>query len=207
MKKIIVVIIVMVSGFLSAQNDKAFVEAQVAQKMAELEMQQNPLYFYKMDYCDGNVQTFTLPDGISCTSTTTYYEVYVFWKEAEDVMKFQKFDNCGSFIPFNIIFSRPMNKILEDGKTLKKEVVKPYNKEVVDSANSEIITNEQCHTDYKFVFGGSVFQKSFKQLDLDNDSENKNFKYNSALHLIKLDAEISKLLRAFEADGKFFREK
>lgn len=198
MKKTLLIFALIASSLIFAQNDKAFVDALLAQKLAELEMQGNPLYFYKMDYCDGNVQSFTLHDGTLCTSKSTYYAVYVFWKEDDNNMQFQKFDNCGSFMPFSISFNRTVNNILEDKQALKTEKVKPYNGTASD---------EFCHREYKFVFSGQEFIKKYKESDLDKESKNQNSKYNNALKLVKLDVEISKQLKILEENGKFFREK
>ncbi len=58
MKKILFLFILSITSICFAQNDEAFVDALVAQKMAELEMQENPEYFFRKDYCDGNIQMF-----------------------------------------------------------------------------------------------------------------------------------------------------
>ena len=92
MKKLLFLFTVLIATAGFTQNDEAYVDAMVAQKMAELELQQNPEYFFRKDYCDGNIQMFNLPGGKLCTSKSTYYSVYVFWSEDEDVMKLQKFD-------------------------------------------------------------------------------------------------------------------
>jgi len=200
MKKVVLIFAFIVSNIIFAQNDKNFVDALVTQKMAELEMQANPLYFYKMDYCEGAIQSFILPEGERCTSSSTYYAVYVFWKDGE-IMKFQKFDNCGSFMPFPISFDRNMKKILTDKQTLKSEKLKPYNKTRVNDLE------QNCFIDYKFVISGEKFEKSFKESDLDRNAKDKTSKYNNALHLIKIDSEISEQLKVFEKNGKFIREK
>src|SRR5690606_40116458 len=114
-------LLVLISQIGFSQKNKAFVDAQIAQKMAELEMQKNPEYFYRMVYCEGEKQSFTMPGGITCTSDSTYYAVYVFWKEDNDKFKMQKFDNCGSFIPFQVFFNKSTNRILEDKNELKTE--------------------------------------------------------------------------------------
>ena len=83
MKKMLFFFALITTSIGFTQNDEAFVDALVAQKMAELEMQQHPEYFLRKDYCDGNIQMFIMPDGKHCASKSTYYTVYVFWKEGE----------------------------------------------------------------------------------------------------------------------------
>ena len=126
MKNLFFIFSLMITGIVFSQNDEAFVDSMVVQKMAELELQQNPEYFYRKDYCDGNIQMFNLPDGKLCTSKSTYYSVYLFWKEDDDIVKLQKFDNCGSFIPLSISRKKTIEKFLKDKQALKQGDIKPY---------------------------------------------------------------------------------
>ena len=209
MKKMLFFFALITTSIGFAQNDEAFVDALVAQKMAELEMQQHPEYFLRKDYCDGNIQMFIMPDGKHCASKSTYYTVYVFWKEGEDMMKVQKFDNCGSFIPIPLGISKNIKKALKEKQDLKAEDVKPYKSEKVDNKAFENMSVQSCQKEYKFVFDGTVFEKSFKEFDLTNDSKYKNVNadHNKSLLLIKLDNDISEMIKNFEENGRFFREK
>ncbi len=208
MKNIFFLFILMIASTGFAQNDEAFVDNLVSQKMAELELQANPERFYRKDYCEGNIQMFTLPDGKLCTSTSTYYSVYVFWKEDDKIMKLQKFDNCGSFKPISVGISKEMSKILKNKEALKNQEVKPYEGEKVDNNAFGNMSVSSCHKEYKFVFGRDAFEKSFKEFDLSNDSKYKNVnaEHNNSLELVSLDKEISELVKNFEESGKFFRE-
>ena len=208
MKYIFFPILLIFTSIVFSQNDEAFVDNLVSQKMAELELQQNSENYFRKDYCDGNIQMFTMPDGILCTSTSTYYAVYLFWRIDEKTMKIQKFDNCGSFKPITIGIGKAMSKIVKDENTLKTEEVKPYEGEKVDENAFGNMAVQSCHKDYKFVFGRERFEKSFKEFDLSNDSKYKNLnaEYNNSLVLIALDKEISELVKNFEETGKFFRE-
>jgi hypothetical protein len=207
MKNIIFTFFLIFASFSYSQNDEAFVDSLVAQKMAELEMQGNPEYFFRKDYCDGNVQMFTMPDGKLCTSTSTYYSVYLFWRVDEKIMSFQKFDNCGSFKPVSIGIGKTMSKIAKNKNTLKTEEVKPYQGEKVDDNAFGNMTVKSCHKEYKFVFGREIIEKNFKEFDLTNDSKYKNVNadHNNSLELIALDKEISELVKHFEETGKFYR--
>jgi hypothetical protein len=208
MKNIFFLFILMIASIGFAQNDEAFVDNLVSQKMAELELQANPERFYRKDYCEGNIQMFTLPDGKLCTSTSTYYSVYVFWKEDDKIMKLQKFDNCGSFRPISVEISKGMLKLLKNKEALKTKEVKPYEGEKVDNNAFGNMSVSSCHKEYKFVFGRDAFEKSFKEFDLSNDSKYKNVnaEHNNSLELVSLDKEISELVKNFEESGKFFRE-
>ncbi len=209
MKKSIFFLILLNCFFASSQNDEAFVDNQVSQKMAELELQQNPEYFFRKDYCDGNIQMFNLPDGKLCTSKSTYYSVYLFWKEDEDIMKLQKFDNCGSFIPISISRKKTVEKIFKDKQALKRGEVKPYEGEIVDENAFGNMSIKSCHKEYKFVFDGKSFEKSFRNFDLTNDSKYKNVnaEHNNSLELIKLDILISEMFKNMEDSGNLLREK
>jgi len=208
MKKMFFFFALFITSICLAQNDEAFVDALVAQKMAELEMQEHPEYFLRKDYCDGNIQMFVMPDGKHCTSKSTYYAVYVFWKDGEDMLKFQKFDNCGSFQPIPIGMSKNIKKALKEKQDLKTEDVKPYKGEKVDNNAFDNMSVQSCHKEYKFVFDGNVFEKSFREFDLTNNSKYKNVNadHNKSLMLIKLDNDLSEMIKNFEENGRFFRE-
>lgn len=208
MKNVYFLFFLIITNICFSQNDEAFVDSQVSQKMAELELQQNQEYYFRKDYCDGNIQMFTMPNGQLCTSTSTYYAVYLFWKVDDKIMKIQKFDNCGSFKPISIGLGKAMSKILKNKKTLKAEEVKPYTGEKVDENAFGNMAVQSCHKDYKFVLGRETFQKSIREFDLSNDSKYKNVnaEYNNSLELIAIDREISELVKNFEETGKFFRE-
>tara|TARA_R110002050_G_scaffold103981_3_gene213107 strand:+ start:291 stop:920 length:630 start_codon:yes stop_codon:yes gene_type:complete len=208
MKKILFLFALLMATMGFSQNDEAYLNSLVSQKLAELELQQNPEYFYRKDYCDGKVMIFNLPDGKLCTSSTPYYAVYLFWKESEEVLKLQKFDNCGSFRPITLVRSKIFQKAIEDKQALKSGEVKPYKGEQVDENAFGNMSVEFCHKEYQFVFDGTSFNKKFREFDLTNESKYKNVnaEHNNSLKLIKLDGLISELVKNFEDNGKFYRE-
>lgn len=208
MKNILFLFALIITTMAVAQNDEAYVESLVAQKFAELELQQNPEYFSRKDYCDGNVMIFTMPDGKMCTSSSTYYSVYVIWKESDTVLKIQKFDNCGSFRPISIVRHKTIVKVLNEKEALKNEEVKPFKSEQVDDAAFGNMSVKSCHKEYKFVLEGKEFEKKFNEFDLTNESKFKNVNadHNNSLELIKLDNLISEMIKSFDENGKFYRE-
>ncbi|MDN3723663.1 hypothetical protein QRD02_04665 [Aequorivita sp. SDUM287046] len=208
MKKYILVSFIFISFMGFAQNDETFVDALVNQKLAELEMQQHPEYFLRKNYCEGNVQMFVMPNGKHCASKGTYYSVFVFWKEGEDVMKVQKFDNCGKFAPIPIAMGKNIKKILKDKETLKTEEVKPFKSEKVDENAFDNMSVTSCHTAYKFVLAQEVIEKWFSEFDLTNSSKNKNVNadHNKSLLIIKLDKDLSEMIKHFEETGTFVRQ-
>lgn len=208
MKNIISLFLLFIATIAFAQNDEAYVDSMVTQKMAALEMQQNQERFLRKDYCDGNIQMFTMPDGRLCTSTSTYYSVYIFWMENDKVMKMQKFDNCGSYMPLSFQMNKDISKILKEKEALKTQEIKPYKGEKVDDNAFGNMSAQSCHKEYKFALGNDKFEKSFNEFDLTNDSKYKNInaKHNNSIELVALDEEISELIKNLEANGKFFRE-
>ncbi len=209
MKKILFLLMLTASALSYGQHDEAYVNALVAQKMAELEMQDNPAYFYKKDYCLGHIQMFMLPNGERCTSESTYYAVYVFWQKEDKQWGLQKFDNCGTFRPFTVDFGKDIEKALKNRDALITDEVKPYKGEQIDDNAFGNMKVQACRKEYQFVFGGTSFEKSFKEFDLSNDSKYKNVnaQYNNNLPLVKLDAALSEMIKSLEEGGKFFREK
>lgn len=208
MKKILLIFALIISNIIFAQNDEAFVDSLVAQKMAELEMNDNPEYFFRKGYCDGNSQMIILPSGKICTSESTYYTTYVFWKGENEKMTVQKFDNCGSFKPIILGFNKVIAKSLKEKQALKTGEVKPNNEDKIGENSIGDRVVKSCHTQYKFVFAKDVFEKNLKESDLTKDSKykNENLKYNQSLQLISLDTELTKLLQNLEETGRFRRE-
>ena len=170
-------------------------------------MQSNPEYFSRKDYCIGKIQMFVMPDGSNCSSRSTYYSTYVFWKEGE-LLKIQKFDNCGSFEPLTIGGEKLFKKITNTAEALKKEEVKPYESATTPENNTANMSVESCRKEYFFKINSQTFQKEFKEYDLTSDPTNKNInaKHNNSLALIDLDKEVSELIDELERKGKFYRQ-
>lgn len=208
MKPLTVFLFLMLAQLGWAQNDEEAVDFAVNQKLAELEMQGNPLYFTLKEYCIGNVQMFTMPDGSLCSSKSTYYSVSVFWKEDEK-FKLQKFDNCGSFRPVSLELNKKILQVLKNSHALQEGEVKPYEGTREEKNAFGNMSVQSCHKKYRFVLNGKNIEKSFTEYDLSNDSKfpNVNAAYNNALPLVELDKEISELLKNLETKGRFFREK
>lgn len=206
MKQILSIFIFVASTVVFGQNDEAFVEAQLSQIKAELEMQQVPEYFMRKDYCEGNIQMFKMPDGSMCASPSTYYSVYVFWKN-EDKTFIQKVDNCGTFEKIDIDDSSLLDKVSNLKYQLQKEDVKPYKSEIQDASPFRNMKVEDCRKEFAFHYNDLDFTKEFKEYDLGNESKfpNVNADYNNNLPLIKLDRNITELLADLESNGKFRR--
>ncbi len=207
MKKAIFILLFLNCAFGFAQNDEAFVNTQVAQKIAELELQSIPEYFSRKEYCIGNIQMFVMPDGSNCSSSFTYYSTYVFWMEGE-LLKIQKFDNCGSFIPLTIGGEKLFKKITSTADDLKQGEVKPYETETPPTNTTANMSVQSCRKEYFFNINSQTFQKKFKEYDLTSDPANKNIhsKYNNSLALIELDKEVTELVSELEKKGKFIRQ-
>lgn len=206
MKKIVLFFTLIITTISFAQRDEAYVDRLVAQKMAELELQQNPEYFFRKEYCDGNIQMFNLPDGRLCSSKSTYYSVYLFWKESDQVFKLQKFDNCGSFMPISINRNKAFEKILKEKQALISGTAKASEDEKVDDTTFGNMSVQSCHKDYMFVLDGKTFEANIKEQDLTEDSKDNNAKNKNSEEFLKLDGLISEVVKTFENNGKFFRE-
>ncbi|WP_310993021.1 hypothetical protein [Aequorivita marina] len=208
MKKLLLVLILITSQILVAQNDEAYVTDLVAQKIAGLKLQGNAMFFSRKDYCEGNVQMFTMPDGSFCTSKATYYSVYVFWQEEGDVIKVQKFDNCGSFKPITINGQKILKFLKSNSDELYSQEVKPYKNEKSEQDEFANMAVKSCTKEYYFSLNGKSFEKSFTELDLNTSSKykNENAGYNKGLELTSLDKDITKFIDNFENRGRFIRE-
>ncbi|HLW31792.1 MAG TPA: hypothetical protein VKX40_05995 [Aequorivita sp.] len=206
MKQILFILIFVSSTGVFGQNDEAFVEAQISQIKAELEMQQVSEYFMRKDFCEGNIQIFKMPNGGMCASTSTYYSVYVFWK-SEDKTIVQKVDNCGTYEKITIDDSTLLDKVSGLKDQLQKDDVKPYQSERIDDSPFGNMKVEDCRKEFTFHFDDHDFTKEFKEYDLSNESKfpNVHADYNNNLPLIKLDRNITRLLADLESNGKFRR--
>ncbi|MAP81268.1 MAG: hypothetical protein CL526_09290 [Aequorivita sp.] len=209
MKNILILFALITCGVCLAQNDEAYVDSLVSEKFAELESQQNKEYFSRKDYCKGKVMIFTLPNGEVCTSRTTYYAVYVFWRESENTYKLQKFDNCGSFRPLTIERNSHFKNLLSKVEILKSEVVKPFKAENIEDHPTGNMTVKSCHKEFKFALNGDKFEKKYDEFDLEKEStyRNLNAEYNNSLNLVKLSNHISEIVDKHEESGNFYRER
>lgn len=206
MKKIVLMFVLVTSTVVFGQNDEAFIEEQLSQITAELEMQQVHEYVIRKDYCEGNIQIFRMPDGSRCATPSTYYSVYIFWK-GEDKTYIQKVDNCGTFEKITIEGSALLNKVSHLKNQLQKDVVKPYQSEKKDPSPFGNMKVEDCKKTFTFHYSDLDFEKEFKEYDLSNESKfpNINADYNNNLPLVKLDRNITQLLADMESNGKFKR--
>lgn len=194
--------------FVMAQNDEDFVDRLVMQKTAELEIQGNRHFFTRKEYCVGHIEMFTMPDGSLCTSKSTYYAVYVFWKEGDDGLRIQKFDNCGAYIPVAVPYIRKLSRITQNKEALAKEEIKAYESEEKDQDPYGNMEVESCQKEYFFSLNGSVFEKRFHNYDITEDSrfKNKNASHNRSLQLIHLEKELAATIKNLETKGRFYRE-
>lgn len=208
MKIYISLLTLMISLVSFAQNDEAFVDSQVSQKIAELKLHGNSMFFSRKDYCEGNIQMFNMPNGALCSSKSTYYSAYVFWQEQGENLKVQKFDNCGSYIPVSINGQKILKFLKNKAVELQSQEVKPYKGEKIEEKAFGNMSVQNCAKEYDFNLEGKNFEKHFQEYDLTNSSKykNENAAYNNSLELISLDEDISKFIKIFENNGKFIRE-
>ena len=206
MKKLLIIFIFVASTVVFAQHDEAFVNAQLTHIKAELVKQQVPEYFVRKDYCEGNVQMFKMSDGSMCASSSTYYSVYVFWRN-EDGTFIQKIDNCGGFEKIKIVDSFLLDRVSSLKDQLQKEDVKPYTTEKQDLSPFGNMTVEDCKKEFTFHFGELDFIKEFKEYDLSSNSKfpNVNAAYNNELPLIQLDRDVTEIVADLELKRKFRR--
>ncbi len=204
MKKLLLIILISSGTFAFSQNDEAFVDSMVSQFISQL-TDSSGAVFSRKNHCEGKIEMFQMSDGKMCSSASTYYSVYVFWKENE-ISNVKKFDNCGDFDAV-VIETDITDRVSQLKETLRAEEVQPYKAANPDKSPFGNMKVEDCQKEYTFNFGSEKFEKSFKEFDLGNDSNspNVNTGANNALELIVLDKELNKTISGLEGQGKFRR--
>jgi len=192
------------SGF--SQNDKKKVNDLVDQFSEELNENEIDTYFYSNRYCNGKTVMFKNTDGSMCFSNGTYYEVYFFWKE-DDQVKMKKIDNCGRYKSIKINDDLVFDVFSENIDLLKFEEVKGYeveNPENVPVKRSDVFP---CFREFTFYNNDDSFKKEYNLFDLTSESkyENINYKQNRSLVVVDLDQIIEALIR--DNQSNFEREK
>ncbi|PQB04508.1 hypothetical protein BST85_06035 [Aureitalea marina] len=176
-----------------AQRDLAFVNQQVEAFTKELALQGIDTWIWTMRYCDGRTEMFRMPDGTNCFSKGTYYEVYLFYTHSEGKMRMKKFDNCGTFYPFDFSDDTLLVQLNDNWSSLEGEEVKAY-QEVVRSENPELRTAiHNCRRKLSMTKDGQQLDKMYNLFDLVEDT-NLNYKMNKNLNLIKLEDQMDQLI-------------
>jgi len=205
MKKLALIIFGIISTLSVAQNDKAYVDSLVSDFTMDLKNESVNDYFYMYKYCDGHIEMFTLKDGTTCMSKDTYYEVYIFWINRENVMV-KKIDNCGLYNSVLIDNSNLFEFAINNSKQLKNGDIKKYavkNPENVPTQRTEI---HSCKRKFQFNLANDSFGKEYNLYDLTNESkyENLNYESNNKLKIVELEKKIEALIS--QMASKFRRE-
>lgn len=206
MKKYIFLFISLVSYFGYSQNDEKKITGLIDRFSEELMGNEIDTFFYSKRYCMGQSVIFQNDDGSMCFSNGTYYEVYFFWKDEEQVMM-KKLDNCGSFMEIQLKDDRAYEFFIENVEQLRNEEVKGYavkNPENVPAQRSDVFP---CYRAFSFTQGADSFKKEYNLFDLTNESkyENIHYKHNKELRVVDLDQIVEALI--MKSQSKFKREK
>ena len=199
-------LLLLITSFGFSQNDEKKLEDMIDQFTEELHENEIDNFFYNKRYCIGKTVMFKNNDGSMCFSNGTYYEVYFFWKDEEQVMM-KKLDNCGSFSSIHINDELVYDVFSENIELLQAEVVKGYtveNPENVPVKRSDVYP---CFREFMFSFGSDSFKKKYNLFDLTNESKYENIYYeqNKSLVVVDLDEIIEELI--MDNQLKFDREK
>lgn len=203
MKKIPIILVLLVYSLSYSQNDLAYVDSLVDDFTAKLEERGINEYFYAKRYCLGQVEMFKMDDGKWCSSSGTYYAVYLFWSEGENYM-IKKIDNCGMFFSLRLDDTNIREFYKERLSDLKNNQVKRYHSESWTGEPKQRTKIHSCYREFSFSEGNDNFKHKFALFDLSNDSEGKNvnFDYNKNLTIVQLDKMLDNAISAKEPKFK-----
>jgi len=206
MKRILVLLILIISFNTLAQRDEAYVDEMVLEFTTSLKNRGVVNYFYSKQYCQGETQMFFLENGKTCASKGTYFEVYIFWEEEGKAM-IKKIDNCGLYYSVELPNSDILDYFKEHKEALKTKTVKNYDTQEEATGPIQRTEIHPCYKTHTFLYNSSSFTQTYHEFDLTNDSENKNihFDYNNNLPVVKLSNQCQKVIEQFTNQNKFRR--
>ncbi|MEZ4779480.1 MAG: hypothetical protein R2786_08895 [Flavobacteriaceae bacterium] len=168
-----------------SQNDEAYVDQLTREFTNKLQEREIPSYMATKHYCSGRIEMFLI-DGKMCTTRDTYYEVYIFWEEADGTPFVKKIDNCGLYQSIELPNNEVLYLAFENLSTIENEEVKPYKSETYTGKPELRKEVQPCFRSLSFKSSEDVVTKSFNLFDISNDSDGKNlnYDYNHALSLV-----------------------
>ena len=177
----------------TAQRDLAFVNQQLEAFTQELAVKGVTNWISTTRFCDGRTEMFMMPDGSSCFSKGTYYAVYLFYPNGEGKMKMKKFDNCGSFFPFDYSEDKLLSGMLDNWEQLGSEEVKPYQTPVRNTKPEQRTAIFNCRRSIKLAKYDQRLTKRYHLFDLIGEG-NLNYQHNNELYLIKMEGQMDELI-------------
>jgi hypothetical protein len=200
MKKIAVLWVLLVSLSTIAQNDEAYVDGLTQEFTTKLESRGLTQYFTAKRYCMGRIEMFQIGrDKKWCTSKGTYYEVYVVWKE-EDQVHLKKIDNCSMYYSVALEDSRLFDFFESNVQALKTEAVKHYKSASYNGIPVLRKKPQPCSRSYSFTENGETARQTYNLFAVNPEAEadNINYNYNSGLKVIELDALLDNVLADYK---------
>lgn len=206
MKKAALVMIMMMSLSLFAQNDEAYVNEQVNEFTSKLESRGINSWYTNKRFCDGSIEMFQMDDGRMCSSKGTYYAVYVVWEE-DGTSMIKKIDNCGLFYSIPLKSNELTSFVQENYTELQLNSVKPYKADNISGQPTLRTATHPCKRSFVFKNENGVMKQKYDLYDLTTSetNPNTNYDYNKALPIVTLDSKLDKVIGALES--KFKRQK
>ncbi len=200
MKKIVFLWVLLISVAAMGQNDEAYVDGLTKQFTEKLESRGVMQYFTAKRYCSGQIEMFQIGrDKKWCTSKATYYQVYVVWKE-DDQVHLKKIDNCSLYFSVALEDSVLFDFFVTHVRALKAEVVKNYISASYTGIPELSKKPQPCFRSFSFTENGESAGPTYNlfHVNPEGKADNLNYNYNSALKVIELDALLDSVLADYE---------
>ena len=187
-------------------------ESLISEFKAELNEKNIMDFFVVKRITYGTAQIVDLSDPNSCNPNGIYFTMYAFWKDGKDSFV-KKFDNCGGFNSLKLSDSKPIELYKKNYEKLKSEKVKSYQLKP-DSLGKDgliyksILSRTHQPLRYFWFFIKSMeFTNHFDTYDLTTEKEkpNLNYKSNSKLKLVKLNAICEEIIDELNDKNMFNR--
>ncbi len=205
MKNIILLLSLLLSSATIAQNDRGFVNEQIAEFTTSLKNRNIDSILVTTRYCRGKVEMFRLYDGSLCSSKSTYYAAYLFWMEESKPM-IKKIDNCGMFYSLELSDNKILEFLAMHGEEINQYPIKPYEMAAKESGPVLSTQIHSCSRTLDYQSGKEyLIEQIFNLFDLTNDAleANLNYEYNKNSKAFELNNMLD--LVVGQMDDKFRR--
>jgi|AACY02.6.fsa_nt_gi hypothetical protein len=214
MQKSLIIIFLLIFNLTFGQEKIDPTESLISEFKSELNKEAISDFFVLKRITYGTAYIYDLKDPNSCNPNGTYFTMYAFWKIGKDSYV-KKFDNCGRFNTIKLSDSKPIEYYKKNIEKLKSEKVKSYQLKPDSIGKNGLVyrsTSYKTHQPqrYFWFFNNSTeFTIHFDTYDLTTEKKNPNLNYktNSKLSIVKLNAICEEFIDEFNDKKMFYRLK
>ncbi|MFD2940488.1 hypothetical protein [Flavobacterium notoginsengisoli] len=191
-KRILFLFLLFTIYIVNAQtNSKATIDQLVSNYIKELQSRKIDTICVYESYCVGSIMTYDEPlvgNKETCIDDLTNEPAYLFWKEKGKTF-LTKINYCWEFSTVNIPKDDFWQIYFSNDKTIKEEIIKPYEYETYENSKKvryRKLVDHSCHHNFRLLLKGKIIEKRFDDFALqkkDQYSQESNINYEHNINL------------------------